>query len=198
MEKYKLYGNTPLIQKLALLGAGACILTVFAGCGKNDNKNESVPQTEITEEVKQQVPAIRDDGSDLVILATLNKENNTYTFNAGYLTFDKNGVYFDDAISKKKLMLEEVLSKQPGTEFCVAKLKNLLPKSKFEEETTNSINDIFEIITEESGPTSEQVNIDLIKDYLKRLIGVDYMYKRHEPYMFSIEEYNENLSEHFT
>lgn len=61
----------------------------------DQNELESVAETVRTQEEKT-IPLEREDGSELIILGLLNDDN--YIFRAGYLTYDKTGICFDDVI----------------------------------------------------------------------------------------------------
>lgn len=196
-RNYKLYKTYSLKRNMALLGVAMCLIPAFTSCGKKDKENNDVSQTEITqqEEITRQeekkVPLIREDGSELILLATLNDKNKTYTFNAGYLTFDKNGVYFDDAIAKKKIKLEDVLSVQPDTEFCEQKLifcSSSIEEYIKEECTTNAINDIFEITVEDSDAVSKNIPVTLIENVLKEFTKIKCISNEYEPYMYAMDD----------
>lgn len=198
MEKGKNYildKTYSLKRGIALLGAAICLIPTFTSCGKKDKENNDVSQTEITQEITQEnaqkVPLIREDGSELILLATLNDENKIYTFNAGYLTFDKNGVYFDDAITKKKIKLEDVLSTQPGTEFCAQGFLSFYSIKEYikEEDTTDAMNNIFEITVEDSDAESKNIPVILIENELEKLTQIKCIYKQYEPYIYTIKDH---------
>ena len=79
---------------LATLGLASC----FTACGKKNDKNETAPQTEITQEIdstieEKTIPFKREDGSYLMLLVTNYKKTEKISYNVGYITYDKNGIY---------------------------------------------------------------------------------------------------------
>lgn len=93
---------------LATLGLASC----FTACGKNNDKNETVPQTEITQEIdstieEKTIPFKREDGSYLMFLVTEYLKADKISYNVGYITYDKNGVYFDNALTDTKVIISD-------------------------------------------------------------------------------------------
>ncbi len=103
---------------LATLGLASC----FTACG-NNKQSKSEPSTEVTQEITQtpeekSIPLRREDGSDLMLLLTSDLEAKHITCQPGYITYDKNGVYFDNALTNIRVILsDEAIFPSDLTEF---------------------------------------------------------------------------------
>lgn len=158
---------------LATLGLASC----FTACGKNNDKNETVPQTEITQEIdstieEKTIPFKREDGSYLMLLVTNYKKTKKISYNVGYITYDKNGIYFDNALTDTRVIIsDESIFPFESTKFYYLKISSLCDeKHLLDGKISESI--ISDIITpyEKEGAyidnyTYGKTNLKFYKDY---------------------------------
>lgn len=93
---------------LSMLLAGTIAFT-FVGCNANQTKSEtqSIVATESLDEMED-ILFKREDGSLLTLLCIDKVSLDETKFYAGYATYDKYGVYFEDALSKTRFNLSDI------------------------------------------------------------------------------------------
>lgn len=120
---------------LATVGLAAC----FTSCGNKKDSSQGTTteitqtselttdsiteeQTQITEpesmtelENEEYVSFKRKDGSILMLLTIRYKNAGECTVHTGYITYDKNGVYFDDVLENRRFNLDDESSFDNGT-----------------------------------------------------------------------------------
>lgn len=88
---------------LTKLKKGTCVLLActligtFAGC--SNKKTSGIESTINALETANNILFEREDGAVLQLLASYNPNTSEETFKAGYITYDENGVYFDNALT---------------------------------------------------------------------------------------------------
>lgn len=100
---------------IAVLLAGTMIGTVLVGCS-NEEQEQKETQVISEEQNDEDVLFKREDGSILTLVCIEKNGIDETKFYAGYATYDKAGVYFEDAISKTKFNLSDI-SKFKGCEI---------------------------------------------------------------------------------
>lgn len=101
--------NKQIIKGIAILLAGTMVCTVFAGCSNKSQGQEKQP-TSVSENQDQNNKDIlfeREDGSYLQLLITYYKNTQKETYNIGYVTYNKDGVYFDNVESDVRVKLSD-------------------------------------------------------------------------------------------
>ena len=98
---------------LSLALAGTLMTSLFTGCGK-ENTNKAKTKTEVStnqanddNQTTGDILFEREDGAILQFLISYNPNIGVSTFKAGYITYDENGVYFDNALTNTTLTLTD-------------------------------------------------------------------------------------------
>lgn len=136
---------------LATVGLAACLTS----CGNKKNSNQGTTteitqtselttnditeeQTQITEpesttevENEEYISFKREDGSILMLLTIRYKNDRECSCHTGYITYDKDGVYFDDALEGRRVKLDDELIFDSGTtEFYYVNFSSLCSKNE--------------------------------------------------------------------
>ena len=192
---------------LSLALAGTLMASLFTGCGKETtNKaeittevstNQANADNQTTGDITGDILFEREDGAVLQLLVSRNRSTGEETFKAGYITFDKKGIYFDNALTSARITLTDVQFEHLDF-YCVTLAEmcsenQLLNGKLSKEEVSEILKDLDYVRTYPNSPTVEKEGIsvfvyDIIFNYDYANNCKEDIYVARGPYSYKIEK----------
>ena len=187
-----------ILKGMSLVAAGIVLVSGLSGCASKNN-DETTQAASVSSVLENGDVLLQNkQGSYLQLLVTYYSHTGNWTYNVGYVTYDKNGVYFENINSGVNVKLsDEAVFDHNSTSFYYQRFSSLLDEdtlisgkvsSKKIDNILNSIDYAYiDRFDREAYVKSYDINVPLKRLYTNNLIS-DISYYDDEEALFSLDQ----------